>query len=97
MTQDRSQIFIRSVERIDPGKLAVAGNLPAVMDEAVGELLAARLAAESEDLLPQSLLADVRRYDRGVLKAEDTRAESVSGQDPVEWVKLLKDKLKARY
>ena len=55
------------------------------------------VAAESEDLLPQSLLADVRRYDRGVLKAEDTRAESVSGQDPVEWVKLLKDKLKARY
>ena len=55
------------------------------------------VAAESEDLLPQALLADVRRYDRGVLKADDTRGASVSGQDPAEWVKLLKDKLKARY
>lgn len=55
------------------------------------------VAAESEDLLPQALLADVRRYDRGVLKAEDTRDAGVSGQDPAEWVKLLKDKLKARY
>ena len=55
------------------------------------------VAAESEELLPQELLADVRRYDRGVLKADDTRGAGVSGQDPAEWVKLLKDKLKGRY
>ena len=55
------------------------------------------VAAESEDLLPQAMLADVRRYDRGVLKAEDTRGAGLSGQDPAEWVKLLKDKLKGRY
>ena len=55
------------------------------------------VAAESEDLLPQAMLADVRRYDRGVLKAEDTRSAGLSGQDPAEWVKLLKDKLKGRY
>jgi conjugal transfer pilus assembly protein TraF len=55
------------------------------------------VAAESEDLLPRELLANVRRYDRGVLKAEDTRDAGVSGQDPAEWVKLLKDKLKGRY
>ncbi len=55
------------------------------------------VAAESEDLLPQSLLADVRRYDRGVLKAEDTRGAEVGGEDPAAWVKLLKDKLKGRY
>jgi conjugal transfer pilus assembly protein TraF len=55
------------------------------------------VAAESEELLPQELLADVRRYDRGVLKADDTRGAGISGQDPAEWVKLLKDKLKGRY
>jgi conjugal transfer pilus assembly protein TraF len=55
------------------------------------------VAAESEDLLPRELLANVRRYDRGVLKADDTRDAGVSGQDPAEWVKLLKDKLKGRY
>ncbi len=55
------------------------------------------VAAESEDLLPQSLLAAVRRYDRGVLKAEDTRSADVSGEDPAAWVKLLKDRLKGRY
>jgi len=55
------------------------------------------VAAESEDLLPQELLADVRRYDRGVLKAEDTRGAGADGEDPVAWVKLLKDKLKGRY
>jgi conjugal transfer pilus assembly protein TraF len=55
------------------------------------------VAAESEDLLPQELLAEVRRYDRGVLKAEDTRAAGADGDDPVAWVKLLKDKLKGRY
>ncbi|MBU1664153.1 MAG: conjugal transfer protein TraF [Gammaproteobacteria bacterium] len=55
------------------------------------------VAAESEDLLPQSLLADVRRYDRGVLKTEDTHDTRVDGDDPVAWVKLLKDKLKGRY
>jgi conjugal transfer pilus assembly protein TraF len=55
------------------------------------------VAAESEELLPQALLAEVRRYDRGVLKAHDTRDAGVSGQDPAEWVQLLKDKLKGRY
>lgn len=55
------------------------------------------VAAESEELLPQTLLAEVRRYDRGVLKANDTRDAGVSGQDPAEWVQLLKDKLKGRY
>lgn len=55
------------------------------------------VAAESEDLLPQTMLADVRLYDRGVLKAEDTRGAGANGDDPVAWVKLLKDKLKGRY
>ena len=55
------------------------------------------VAAESEDLLPQAMLADVRRYDRGVLKAEDTWGAGLSGQDPAAWVKLLKDRLKGRY
>ncbi|MBI5330038.1 MAG: conjugal transfer protein TraF [Betaproteobacteria bacterium] len=55
------------------------------------------VAVESEYLLPQAMLADVRRYNRGVLKAEDTRGAGVSGQDPSEWVKLLKDKLRGRY
>ena len=55
------------------------------------------VAAESEVLLPQAMLADVRRYDRGVLKAEDTRGAGADGDDPAAWVKLLKDKLKGRY
>ena len=55
------------------------------------------VAAESEDLLPQGLLAEVRRYDRGVLKAEDTRGAGADGDDPALWVKLLKDRLKGRY
>ena len=55
------------------------------------------VAAESEGLLPQSMLVEVRRYDRGVLKAEDTQGSSIGGDDPAQWVKLLKDKLKARY
>jgi hypothetical protein len=32
-----------------------------------------------------------------VLKADDTRAGGADGDDPVAWVKLLKDKLKGRY
>ena len=44
-----------------------------------------------------AMLADVRRYDRGVLKAEDTQGADLSGEDPTAWVKLLKDRLKGRY
>ncbi|MEC4720483.1 conjugal transfer protein TraF [Noviherbaspirillum sp. CPCC 100848] len=53
------------------------------------------LAAESNNLLPSDLAAKVRAYDRGVLTNNDTKSGATD--DPKDWVKTLKDRLKGRY
>jgi conjugal transfer pilus assembly protein TraF len=53
------------------------------------------LAAESNNLLPADVASKVRAYDRGVLTSNDT--QSGASDDPKDWVRILKDRLKGRY
>lgn len=53
------------------------------------------IAADSNDLLPDELRAGTRAFDKGVLRTEDL--QDIGSDDPKEWVKRLKEKLKGRY
>jgi conjugal transfer pilus assembly protein TraF len=53
------------------------------------------VAAQTNNMLPQEILAGLQQYQRGVVKTEDMNEGASS--DPKEWIQKLKDRLQGRY